>query len=294
MSNKKEELKATVKDENDVETEVKFYITRPGNDVIKRADRYRARMWNECVTDGVPTKTQMSKMLVERGIWSDTKDADEAKIIEDINRLEKELYLGDGKSDPKLSDGQLIAINIRKKRIKLQELLAEKLEMEQNTAEALADNARFDFLVANCTFHPNGEKVYNNVEDYDARSDEEVAVTAANALAKMLYSLEQDFYKALPENKWLLEHKLVDDKLSLVNQEGKLVDISGRLIDKNGRYINSDGKHIDKDGNLLNEDGTYVSTVEYKDDLHTQKKKPKVKRARARTKTVTDSEAGSV
>jgi len=285
MSIKREDVEVKFINDEDKEEVIDIYVIKPGNSIAKKADRYRARMWNECVTDGVPTKLEMHKLLVSRGIWSDSKGDEERKISEEIAQLEKELYIGDGKKKHKLSDGQIIAINIRKKRIKLQLLMAEKLEMEQNSAEALADNSRFDYLVASCTYHKNGEKVYNDVDDYDEHSDDPVAFSAANALYKLLYTIGEDFHSALPENKWLIDHNLVDDKLSLVNEEGKLVSTDGRLIDKSGHYVDSEGKRVDIDGNKLNEDGTYVSNIEYENDLA----KAPVKKRRTRKTNSTDS-----
>ena len=50
--------------------------------------------------------------------------------------------------------------------------------MEENTAESLSDNARFDCLVAECTFHENGSKVYKNIEEYNQNSSDEIAYKA--------------------------------------------------------------------------------------------------------------------
>jgi hypothetical protein len=156
---------------------------------------------------------------------------------------------------------------MRRLRIKLRELISQRLALEENTAEALSDNAKFDYLVADCTFYANGQKVYNSVEDYNQKSSDEIAFAAATALAEMLYQIDTKFEENLPENKFLKKFNLVNNDLSLVNKEGELVDIDGRKINEDGYYINVEGGRVDKDGNLLNEDGTYVIQVEYEDDL---------------------------
>jgi hypothetical protein len=70
--------------------------------------------------------------------------------------------------------------------------------------------------------------------------------------------LDSDFEKKLPENKFLLDYKFINDDLRYVNNGGKLVDEDGRLVDENGRYVNEEGKFVDRDGNLVDEKGDYI------------------------------------
>jgi hypothetical protein len=154
------------------------------------------------------------------------------------------------------------------------------MSLEENTAESLADNSRFDFLVAHCTFHENGEKVYKDMEDYNSKSADEIAFAAASELATIMYALDSDFEKNLPENKWLKSKELVNDDLALVNKDGKRVDVEGRIIDENGYYLDEQGERIDKSGHRLSEDGFYEEV----DD-----EKPKPTRKRATKKKTTDS-----
>ena len=145
-------------------------------------------------------------------------------------------------------------------------MISEKLSLEQNTSESISDNARFDFLVANSTFYENGQKVYNNLEEYKVKADSEIGFMAATTLASMLYSVDRDFEAKLPENKFLKMFNFVDDNLTLVNDKGELVDAGGKRIDKQGFYINEGGSRVDKEGNELDEFGNYVPVVTYTDD----------------------------
>ena len=236
---------------------VKIYVEKPNNEVVKGADRYRAKAWNECILDGIVTKKELSTLMKKRGIWSDKKEDEQQAISKEINQLEQKLYLECGKRNSKRAEGKEIAIQIRRKRNELRQLISEKMGLEENTAEALADNSRFDYIVAHCTFHTNGEKVYKDIDDYNSKSADEVAYTAASALAEMMYSIDSDFEKNLPENKWLKNRELVNDDLALVDDKGRRVDLEGRLINDEGYYIDEDGNRIDKEGNPLSEDGFY-------------------------------------
>lgn len=246
---------------------VKIIIKKPTGNIQSKAGRVAAKVWTECLSDGIMTKKELKEFMKKRDIWNSEKDDQEEKIGQQIADLEKELALGKGKSGRvKSTDGRDIAIKIREKRIELRDLISERLSLENNTAESLADNARFDYLVACCTYYENGEKVYNSVEDYDERSDDDIAFAAATEMAQMLYSLDKDFEKSLPENAFLNKHKFTNDDGALVNANGHTVDLEGRLINELGQFVTEKGDRVDRDGNLLDSEGRYVETVNYVDE----------------------------
>lgn len=275
--------------------EIEIYVQRPNNDVVKMADRHKSKVWNQCIQDEILTKKELNVLMRKRGIWDENKDKEEEEITNDIIRLEKTLYHGqDGKNKPKLSEGRDIAIQIRRKRSELRDLITEKITLEENTADNLSDNARFDFLVAHCTFYKDGTRVYKDFDDYNNKSADEVAFMAANLLGKMIYNLDNSFEKNLPENKFLSKFNLVNEDLSLVDPKNpnQLIDTKGRKIDENGYYIDDSGNRIDRDGNKLTKDGEY-EMVEYENDLivdETVKETKKSKKSKLTENT--DSEAG--
>jgi len=252
--------------EGDDKKEVEFVVQMPNNDILKRADRYKSKVWNDAMQDGVLTKKELSVVMKKRGIWDEAKAEEEKAITEELVRLEKRLYHGDGKKKPKLSEGRDIAIDIRRERIKLRNLLADKISMEENTADSLADNARFDFLVAHCTVKKNGQPYYQSFEE------------------------DSSFEKKLPENQFLLKYNLVNEKLSLIdpNNPADLIDTEGRRIDESGYYLNDEGHRTDRDGNLLTAEGDY-KLVDYDNDLVTKKPRNKPASKEKETETATES-----
>lgn len=264
---KEKKVDVTVKN-GDKQDKVTIVVKRPNNAIMSQAQRVGAKAWTDCVRDGIMTKKELEKFMKEQGIWDDGKDVEQKKIIEEISNLERKLYVSGTHKDGKMraSEGKQIAIEMRIKRNELRDLIAERMGLEQNTAESISDNARFDFLVSSCTFYENGQKVYTNLDDYKEKADSEIGFAAATALASMLYSVDKDFEAKLPENKFLKMFHFVDDNLSLVNDKGETVDLEGRRIDKNGYYINDEGKRVDRDGNVLDEFGNYIPTVTYVDD----------------------------
>lgn len=267
MSKEKDKVVDVKIKDGEGEKTVKIVVKRPQSAVMSQAQRVSAKAWTDCVRDGIMTKKELSKFMKEQGIWDKGKDVEQDKISSEIIALEKKLYVGDGKNAKvKASDAKNIAIDMRKKRNELRELIAEKMSLEQNTAEAISDNARFEFLVSSCTFYENGNKVYNSIDDYTEQSDGEIAFAAATALAQMMYSIDKDFEANLPENKFLKQYHFVNDDLSLVNEKGETVDLENRRINNLGQYINDEGQRTDKDGNALDENGNYISSIVYVDD----------------------------
>lgn len=263
--NKEKVVDVKIKD-GETEKVVKVVVRRPNNALLSQAQRVSAKSWTDCVRDGIMTKKELEKFMKQQGIWNDSKDVEQKKITEEINRLEKELYVSGKNGKLRATEGKNIAIEMRKKRIELRELIAERMSLEQNTAESISDNARFDFLVANCSHYENGQKVYKDMDEYTANSDSEIAFASATALAQMMYSVDRDFEAKLPENKFLKMFNFVNEDLALVNDKGQRVDTEGNKIDEFGYYVNDEGKRVDKDGNLLDENGNYVPSITYVDD----------------------------
>ena len=279
------EIEKTVDVELSDGTKTKIIVKKPSNAVLSAAQRKGALVWTQCIQEGVMTKKELEKVLEDRGIWTKAKAQEQANILKEISELEKKLYLSRGVT-LKTSEGKKIAIQMRRKRIELRDLLAEKVALEQNTAESLSDNAKFDYIVSQCTFDINELPVYNSIDDYSNRSDDPIAFAAASALAAMLYSLDKDFEMKLPENKFLAKFDYINDDLHLVNKEGNKVDTEGRLVNDLGQFINEEGKRVDVDGNLLDEDGAYIPTTEFEVD---DKPKPKTRRRSTKKKETTET-----
>lgn len=267
---------------------VKIYVQRPNSKVLSEAQRVSAKVWTDCVRDKIMTKQELKNFMYENNIWNQSKDLEQLNITNDIQNMEKQLYVGNGRTKRmKISEAKEIAIRMRIARARLRDLIAEKMSLEQNTAEAISENAKFDYIVSRCTFYENGERVYKNLDDYNDSSDSEMAYEAATAMAQLLYSLDKDFEAKLPENRFLVNKGFVNDDLALVNKDGVTVDTQGRRINEFGHYINDEGKRTDIDGNLLDEDGNYLPSVEYVEEDEEEEAAPKAEKKVAPKKKVT-------
>jgi hypothetical protein len=221
--------------------------------------REATKAYNTAFSDALKGKSvvraKLDDLLVDQGLWDEKKQNKFTDLQSQVLEGERKL----AKGGISLSEAKKTALEMKKVREELRELISVKTNLDTHTAEGQADNARFNYLVSSCTVYTDTKKRYfSSYDDYINRSADVVTITAAQNLAGMLYGLDADYEIKLPENKFLKDYKFIDEKLRLVNKEGKLVDESGRSIDENGRFINEKGEFVDKDGNIVTKEGDYV------------------------------------
>lgn len=235
--------------------DTEFLIKSPSLSDQREGQKIYNQAFSDAVKSGCIVRGRLNDLLKEQGLWDDQKEQRMNTIQQKLIDKEKDL----AKGGISLKAAKQIALDMKGLREDLRDLISVRTNLDNHTAEGQADNARFNYLVSACLVYKDSKKPYfNGYEDYLNRASELVAIRGAQILANMLYGLENDYEKKLPENKFLVKYKLVDDKLRLVNKDGKLVDAEGRLIDENGRYINEEGKYVDINGNLVDDTGEYI------------------------------------
>jgi hypothetical protein len=248
---KTESFKIT-KDEKDIELSVKSPSVQD--------QREAQKVYNRAFTDAIKAqgivRAKMDDVLREQGLWDDNKQ-------QELNKLQAQIMQGErklAKGGIKLKEAREIALEMKKTRDEVRDLISVRTSLDSNTAEGQADNARFNYLVSACVVYKDNEQkhYFNNLDDYLERIEDPAALKGAQVLANMIYGLDNDYEKNLPENKFLLKYKFVNENLRFINNEGKLVDREGRLIDEAGRFINESGEYVDKDGNRVDEHGDYI------------------------------------
>ena len=235
--------------------EVEFTVKSP----TLQNQRDAQKVYNQTFTDAVRSKcvvrAKLDDLLKEQGLWNETKQAV-------FNALQKELSEGEkklAKGGFNLSVAKILALRMRVVRDEIKDLISVRTSLDNHSAEGQADNSRFNFLVSACVVYKDTDQPYfSSMEDYLNRADDQVAVVGAQNLANMLYGLDNDFEKNLPENRFLSKFKFVDTKLRLINKEGHLVNEDGKLINEFGRFVDQNGNFIDKDGNRVDEEGEYI------------------------------------
>lgn len=232
--------------------EVKFAVVAPDSEVIEKADNVYAVKWREAVEAGLILQAGVEQILRKGNLWNDTLQQERNDINKSIEDGEKRLKRG----GVKLSEAKDIAIKMRIARNRLTQINAVWQEIQSNTAETRADNAKFNFFVSQCTVYADtGKKYFKSYEDYQQQRMDDVSQQAAKTFGFMYYGLDEDFQHKLPENMFLKTYGLCNEKLHLIDKQGNLVNANGQRVDERGYLLNENGEMIDDSGDAYTSDG---------------------------------------
>lgn len=260
---KKTENEAIFKAKVD-ETEREFLVRLPNLEEQREGQKEYNRAWTDAVKSGALLRSKLEDFMKEQNLWDEKKQIEVTDLGRKINQKEQVL----AKGGIKLSEAKATALELKRLRGQLRELISKRMELDVHTAEGQADNARFNYWVSTCLVYNDTKKpVFSSLDDYLLNSSEDYASTGASKLAEMLYSLNSNFEDTLEENQFLKEFNFVDDKGRLINEDGHLIDTEGKLIDEEGYYVDAEGNRVDIDGNPIDEEGNYsFERVPFLDD----------------------------
>ena len=231
-----------------------FKLTEVSLNQQNEATKVYNRAFRDALESGALLRNKLEDHMRQQGIWDDEKQ----KQLEDVQRaiLDNEKKIAKG--GIRLKVAKDLALEMADKRVEMRNMLMEKNSLDASTAEGQADNARFDYLVsATLVYNDTNKPYFKDLADYRNRSTEPVAIEAARRLAQLVYGLDSNYEKNLPENKFLSDFDFVDSDLRLIDKEGNYVDREGNLLNEDGRFVDEEGNLIDKEGNPVTEQGEY-------------------------------------
>lgn len=242
------------KDGNKVEEE--FRVVLPNKDDHSEGQKVYNKRFNEALDSGAFLRVKLDEVARAQGLWDDKKELELKQLQRDIAHNERILAQG-GIS---LEQAKQVAIQIRKLRNDMKLLILKRVSIDPHSAESQAEAARFDYYLTKClVYNKTGEQYFQDLDDFyqQQASGEPIVDQGVNHLSDLMYGEIEDIDESTPENKFLKEYGLVDNKFRLVNKDGHLIDEEGRLIDENGKFVNEEGEFVDIDGNLIDEQGQY-------------------------------------
>jgi hypothetical protein len=250
MSNSKE-----FKTKNEAGEEITLLVKRPNAKQIREAQVVYNQAYAEALHGGAIFRKKLHAYLKKQNLWDDEREKQYQEITDRIEDGRLKLAAG----GMAFKAAHKLALDMKRARIELRELISDRTEADSHTVEGQADNTRFNYLVSVCTVYSNnGNPYFSGLDDYLEKASTSAAADAAYNLASIVYGLDNNFEAEYPENKFLKEFGFINDKLHFVNKEGKLVDEDGKLVDENGRYINEKNEFIDRDGRRVDETGEFV------------------------------------
>lgn len=239
-------------------------VVKPNAKINHEAHLQHMKAFREAVDNKALLRAKLDDYIRELKLWDDEKEQEFKRLRSIINDGELSLKKG----GIKLSDARQKALEMKNARSALRKLMYERSMIDSNTAEGQADNARFNYMVYACVvYNDTGERYFKTYDEYLNATEDPVALLGASTLANMLYGVDGDAEKRLPENKFLFEWNFIDEKMRLVDKQGRLINEDGRLIDEDGYFIDENGQRIDENGVPLNSEGSYeVESQPFLDD----------------------------
>jgi hypothetical protein len=194
-----------------------YVIKKPDVAEINSAKKFASVRFSEYVRAGVMLRDELDSILLERGFQKWNKEKEE-QLTTLSDRIEENLTNLSKKSLAKTKKVEL-AKETRALRVLLNLLKNEQSKVYSHTVENKVDDDYFDFLVSECVFNEEGERVFSSFEDYQEKSGEEFAIRSAEKLAEVMFGLKDNWQAELPENKFLLDQGLLDENLALKEEE---------------------------------------------------------------------------
>lgn len=213
---------------------VKVGLKSPGLKEYRDSQIEYNKAFREALDSGALLRQKLTDYMRDQGIWNEEKQKQNDEYVEQIRDKEEALRRG----GIKLSEAKQLAIDLQRLRAEFRYFISEKNQLDQNSAEGQADNARFSELVRLCLLNPTTKDPYfPKQSDYDDAADQPWVVEASSELASMIYDIDPDYDDKLPENKFLKDYSFMNEDLRLIDSNGHLVDIDGRLINEDGRFV---------------------------------------------------------
>lgn len=251
---KKIAFEAVYVDVDGVETVRKLAVRVPSARVRTDAKLHSMAAYNEALDLGIKPKEAMEPLIRRMELWDDEKEQF-FQALRAILIKNQDVIL---KGGVKKSEGREAAIISRGVRGQIDELLSARKLIEQRSADAVAERAMFDYLVAYCTSYDDDSvtpRPYFTVDDsnpsldaFKEREYEADGQAAIEAFAVIYHGESPDF----PEDAFLKKYGFADEK--------------GRLIDKQGRFVDGMGRLVDEEGYVLPGDVAHSEFVEFLDD----------------------------
>lgn len=245
------------------------YIIKPANALASiEAQKVYNKAFKKAIEEGAILKKSLEDHMRRQGLWDDDKQEEYENLLKRSADIEYKIKSGQYKKASEVRDKSL---ELKKIRNELSSLLMTKNSMDSMTADGQADNERFFYLISACVYdYETQKKVYTSLEDYNEKSETELAIKCASEFASFAYGLEENFEDKLIENKLLKKLGLLNDKGQLTNKDGQRVDLDGNLLNEDGARIDKNGNRIDINNNPVLDDSV-IDTLEFEDDLGTKK-----------------------
>jgi hypothetical protein len=174
------------------------------------------------------TRQLLNEFLKNQKIWTD-EDEKKVQVLQvEIDGLLSKLRKG----GIKLAEVRALCIETMDKRSKMVDILRQRQMFDDATIESVAEAERMDYLIYTCTVYADsGRSYWDSFEDMQNDKLSEAYRRASLNAARVVFDIDPEFEKNLPENKLLKKYGFIDENLNYVDRKtGEKVDREGKPV----------------------------------------------------------------
>lgn len=196
---------------------IKLVVLKESYGVSQQLRTEYAVAFRRAITMGVATRASMSELLKREDVWT---EADEQKLITDtIKASLLEQLLHDSVEGGNDDGAKNAAIELVGLRGEIYELVQIKYLPLEHTAESIAEDVKLDAYITLCTVTDKGHKYFKDHKDFLARREDRDVMKIYNTVVEELSKDNIEIMRKLPENKWLMDHNIIDKDGSAISDE---------------------------------------------------------------------------
>lgn len=171
-----------------------YTLKDPSTEDIKNADWVYSKVYTKSLIEGITTSSEMVDILTKRGIIGPEYEKRARELSETLNNLIEELN-----NATDTDDRYTKALRVAEARDDLFRWNQRFSSPMSHTCEQLADDARLEHLTFCMVYDENGNRVWNNNDEYIHDPNREL--TRKSRIEVMLYlqGVSSDFMNETPE-----------------------------------------------------------------------------------------------
>lgn len=183
-------------------------------------------------------RVELDTYLKSIGVWTKEDETNVTNLQKEIENRIKKLSRGGMKLK---SEARELAISIMDLRKEIVKIMQKRQIFDDSTIESMAEAEKTDYLIYSCVLFPDTHNRYwESFEDMKNDKTSEAYRKASVLAMKLIYGVDPEFEKNLPEIKWLQKYKFVDEHLDYIDRNtGQKVDRSGNPVKSIEEDINS-------------------------------------------------------
>lgn len=190
-----------------------YKVIEPTINIESAAKKIYMTEYNKALKNDSVPRDRLDDKLKELGLLSQEDYDKMDKLRDEIDELIRPLKTG----GIKLKEMKERAEKAQLLRLHLYSLINYRTKYDDLTAESVAEDAKFNFLVYSCLFDAEGKKVFNTYQDWENCTDSELLEKAASSMVEILYPDRGNFFSTLPENEFLVKYGFYNKDLTPID-----------------------------------------------------------------------------